>query len=100
MTVALSATEFAPASQIRTAADDHERARILLQLPDTIIADYAEPLRLACVAAKFEAGCQFLFIRVSALSAVRDRSGRLPDKEANRLEQWRAHFAEFARMAG
>lgn len=82
--------------QMLNAASHRERARVLLQLPDSILLKYFEVFAKACVAASFEAGAEFIVLRQAACRATRDENGILPAKIYQALESERAAMIRFA----
>lgn len=83
-------TMFPPAAQIIAAASDARRAAIILRLPDALTFTHAEPLMAACRDAGFVAGAEFILIRSTAFSAVRQIDGRLPAPIAAAIQTARA----------
>lgn len=85
--------------QLRAATGQPAMAGMLLRLPDALVLEHQIEILRACREQRFSAGAQFVDIRVAALCALRDRVGRLPDREAGTLEQWRAAFAALAQRS-
>lgn len=65
--------------QMHEADGDAERATILLAVPDLVLAKYADVFVEACRRARFDDGEEFIAVRLSALRAVRDGFGNLPE---------------------
>jgi hypothetical protein len=84
------------AVQIRHAASDRERARLVLCLSDALAVEHCADLRAACLEAGFPAGACFIDIRVLAARAVRTPDGRMPAELAERVEYWRRGMAALA----
>lgn len=82
--------------QIHEAADDRERARLLLKLPDTIMLKYADVFDTACRRAQFDAGQAFILERVTAMRAIRDDRGVLPPATQVTLVGLRRLLADYA----
>lgn len=87
---------FHVAHQILVAQTDRERAAILLRLPDDIVVTRGHLLREACTARSFPMGATFLEHRLAALTATRDRDGKLPEHHVRSLEIWRRGFVALA----
>jgi len=87
---------FPIARQILAAETDRACAAILLRLADDTLVTKGQVLREACLAAGFGMGTQFLDIRLAALSAVRDREGRLPEQHVRAVENWRRGLVALA----
>lgn len=85
--------------QIKLAHGRREIAQILLRVPDGILMTHGEVLRAECRRAHFNEAVHFIELRLSALDAVRDSAGRLPDQVQIPLESWRSSFAAFARSS-
>lgn len=85
--------------QLHEATTDAERAGILLRLPDALVAAEVEQLQAACVEGGFPLGRDYLAIRHSQQSAVRDRQGNLPDQVAEQLEYWRRGMVAISESA-
>lgn len=81
---------FPPAAQIITAPSHARRAAIILRLPDALTFTHAEPLMAACRDTGFAAGAEFILIRSTAFSAVRQIDGRLPAAIAAAIQTARA----------
>lgn len=75
--------------QMHDAETDSARARILLNVPDILLAKYREPFEQACRRARFDAGEDFILQRVVAMRAVRDDLGNLPKEKALALKDGR-----------
>jgi hypothetical protein len=64
--------------QMHEAETDADRARLLLNVPDGVLAKYAGVFAAACRRAGFVGGESYVALRVSAFAAVRDDMGNLP----------------------
>ncbi|TIV65825.1 MAG: hypothetical protein E5V86_10615 [Mesorhizobium sp.] len=82
--------------QLHDADGDRARAGILLRMPDSVLLKYHVVIDTACRKAGFEAGAQYLSIRVSLTLAVRDGDGLPPVELAVTWEQYRRALVEFA----
>jgi len=83
--------------QFHEAANDEERAQLLLMVSDAVLMKYREVFEAACRRAGFEAGLQFIDWRRAAWHAVRGPDGR----HKNPLfEEMRKLFADFAGTGG
>ena len=82
--------------QLHDADGDQARADILLRMPDSVMLKYHEVIHAACRRAGFEAGSNYLALRVSLSLAVRDAAGMLPADLMVSEEQYRRALAEFA----
>ncbi|MER9665531.1 hypothetical protein [Mesorhizobium sp. M0203] len=82
--------------QLHDADGDRSRADTLLRMPDSIMLKYHPVIEAACRRAQFEAGSNFVALRVSLALAVRDASGLPPVDLAAKAEQYRIGMAEFA----
>lgn len=82
--------------QLRAAADNRERAQLLLQCPDEIVLRHEPALRQLCERAGFSAGADFVVLRAAAQLAVRDPDGALPMRLARPLEDYRRALALYA----
>ncbi len=82
--------------QMHDAADDRARARILLQVPDTVLMKYRPVFEDACLRAGFELGRSFIDWRRASWHAVRGADGAL----GRDFCEVRAAFAEFANADG
>lgn len=79
--------------EMHDAADDRDRAGILLILPDAVLMKHREIFEAACHRARFEAGLQFIAARHAAWHQKRLDDGTLPDGP---LDTMRAALAAFA----
>lgn len=82
--------------QLHEADGDRARADTLLRMPDAVMLKYHEVIDRACRRAGFEAGSNYLALRVSLSLAVRDAVGMLPADLMVSEEQYRRALAEFA----
>ncbi|RWC25887.1 hypothetical protein [Mesorhizobium sp.] len=82
--------------QLYNADGDRARADTLLRMPDSVILKYHEVIAAACRRAGFEAGWNFVALRLSLGLAVRDAAGMPPADLAVSAELFRAGLAEFA----
>lgn len=82
-----------PARQILEAENDSVRARLVLQLSDSLVLEYFDELRGACDEAGFDAGVGYLAERFVALHAVRSPEGSLSPAQLGHLEIWRRGLA-------
>lgn len=82
--------------QMHDAADDRARADILLRVPDTILLKFAALFEECCRKACFEAGSNFILLRLVAMRAVRSADGTLPADTVAHLDSYRAGLAVFA----
>lgn len=82
--------------QMHDAEDDRARAGILLSVPDLLLAKFATVFDDACRRAAFDAGRDFIVVRLTAMRAVRDETGNLPTPVAAQLEEYRTTLAAFA----
>lgn len=79
--------------QMHKAADDRERAAVLLAVPDAVLAKYRTVFDRACQRAGFDLGREYIEMRRAEWCATRGRDGR----HTNPLfEQVREHMAAFA----
>ena len=85
--------------QVKLAASKREIAQILLRVPDGILMTHHEVLTAECRKARFPDAISYMTVRLVALDAVRDKSGRLPDAVLGPLENWRIAFAAFAQSS-
>lgn len=85
--------------QLHDADGDRSRADTLLRMPDSVMLKYHEVIEGACRRAGFEAGWNFVAVRVSLCLAVRDGAGRAPAELEIVAEQFRAGMADFATRA-
>lgn len=88
------------ARQILRSNTDAERAAILLQLPDLLIAQKTDVLREACEACGFDDGIGYIAVRAATSSATRDEYGQLPADKLDQLERWRCGMAALAHQIG
>lgn len=86
--------------KLREAKSHAERAQILLSLPDAITLEHADRLATVCAQARFQAGVDFLAVRVAAMQANRDAHGLLPRSIGIELDAWRVAFSEVAAAKG
>ncbi|BAB54377.1 hypothetical protein [Mesorhizobium japonicum] len=82
--------------QLHDADGDRARADILLRMPDAVVMTFHPVIDAACHRAGFEAGANFLAVRVSLSLAVRDGKGQPPAELAIVAEQFRIGMAEFS----
>lgn len=87
---------FPIARQILEAETDQRRAAILLRVPDDTVATKGDLLKQACAEAGFTMGATFLELRIGALTATRDRDGKLPEQYLRTFETWRRGFVALA----
>lgn len=66
-----------------------ERASILLRLSDAVIAAKVEHLQDACRETGFQAGVDFLSLRLAQHCATRTETGEMPKAIVEQLEYWR-----------
>lgn len=81
--------------QMHDAEDDRERATILLQVPDIILIKYRSVFEASCSRARFDAGLAFIELRLTAVRAVRNEFGQLPDHLS--FAGHKARFVQFAK---
>lgn len=86
--------------QMHEAETDAVRARLLLNLPDGVLAKYAGVFASACRRARFDAGEEYVALRVAAFAAVRDDCGNLPRLLALSLRDARAAMIAATGAAG
>ena len=79
--------------QMHDAADDRERALVLLSVSDAVLMKYRHVFEAACRRARFDAGVEFVAWRRAAWHAVRGADGLHKRAE---FEAVRAVFAAFA----
>lgn len=82
--------------QMHEAADDRQRALLLLKLPDSILLKYAGEIDGACRRAHFDAGRAFVLERVTSMRAIRDDAGVLPPAAQVTLVGMRRLLADYA----
>jgi len=82
--------------EMHDAPDDRARADILLRVPDTILLKFSPVFEECCRKARFEAGTNFIVLRLVALRAVRDAGGNLPADTVAHLDSYRQGLAVFA----
>lgn len=82
--------------QLHDADGDRARADTLLRMPDSVMLKYHEVIERACRSAGFEAGRNYLALRVSLSLAVRGADGLPPTQLAITEEQYRRALVEFA----
>lgn len=82
--------------QLHDADGDRSRADTLLRMTDAVMMKYHPGIDAACRRAGFEAGSNFVALRVSLCLAVRDGAGLPPSDLADSFERYRAGMAEFA----
>ncbi|MER9164380.1 hypothetical protein [Mesorhizobium sp. M0715] len=82
--------------QLHDADGDRARADTLLRMPDSVILKFHRVIDTACRRAGFEAGWNFVALRVSLGLAVRDGAGLPPSDLAASVELFRVGLAEFA----
>ena len=82
--------------QLHEADGDRARADTLLRMPDSVMLKYHEVIDAACRRAGFEAGWNFVALRVSLALAVRDASGMPPADLLASAELFRVGLADFA----
>jgi hypothetical protein len=82
--------EFPAAAQIRAAADDAGRARILLRLSDVVVTEQLSALGAVCEEVGFGMGLGYLQLRFKALAATRCTDGTLPAEQVYSLARWRS----------
>lgn len=85
--------------QLHDADGDRARADTLLRMPDSVMLKYHQVIDDAFRRAGFEAGSNFLALRVSLALAVRDGAGLPPPDLAASAELFRVGLAEFATRA-
>ena len=66
-----------------------QRASILLRLSDAVIAAKVEQLQDACRETGFQAGVDFLSLRLAQHCATRTKTGEMPKALVEQLEYWR-----------
>ena len=88
--------EFPAAAQIRAAADDAGRARILLRIPDLVVVEEMGALSAACRDASFGSGITYVAARAATLLATRDAEGLLPQHLSTALHASRLALVYFA----
>lgn len=76
--------------QFHDADGDAERAKLLLNVPDIILAKYEPVFREACRRARFDIGEDWITQKIDALRAVRDDMGNLPSGKSLALRDCRA----------
>ena len=76
--------------QMHDADGDAVRARLLLNVPDLILAKYRSVFCGACRRAQFDLGEAYVLLKVDAMQAVRDDLGNLPQDKALALRDLRA----------
>lgn len=82
--------------QMHNAADDRERAAVLLAVSDQILCKYRKVFDQACQRASFDLGREYIEMRRAQWCATRGRDGR----HTNPLfEEVRAQMAAFAGTA-
>lgn len=86
--------------QFHDADGDGERARLLLNLSDTLIGKYREAFERACRVARFDEGRTYIALRVNSFRAVRDDLGNLPKETALALKTSREVLVALAMAAG
>ncbi len=86
--------------QMLDAEDDAARARILLNVPDLVLAKYRETFEQACRRARFDAGEEYITVRLATLLAVRDDMGNLPRELALAAKSYRAEMVIATGWAG
>lgn len=84
---------------LHDADGDRARAATLLRMPDSVMLKYHQVIDTACRRAGFEAGSNYLALRVSLSLAVRDGAGMPPAELAASADQYRRALADFAREA-
>jgi hypothetical protein len=82
--------------QLHEADGDRARADTLLRMTDAVMMKYHPVIDAACRRAGFEAGSNFVALRVSLCLAVRDSAGLPPPDLFKSFEQYRTGLAEFA----
>ncbi|QKC83253.1 hypothetical protein [Mesorhizobium sp. NZP2077] len=82
--------------QLHEADGDRSRADTLLRMPDSVMLKYQMVIEGACRRAGFEAGRNYLALRVSLSLAVRDADGLPPTELSITWEQYRRALVEFA----
>lgn len=82
--------------QLQLAQSRAEVAQILLRVSDAVLMTHGEVMTAECRRLRFPEAVTFIDLRLSVLDAVRDRSGRLPDRIAGPVENWRIAFAAYA----
>lgn len=82
--------------QLHDADGDRARADVLLRMPDSVVLKYQEPIDAACRRTGFQAGSDYVSLRVSVCLAVRDEQGRPPLGLAEAADAFRRGLAEFA----
>lgn len=79
--------------QMHDAADDRVRARLLLEVPDTILMRHREVFEAACRRAGFDLGLQFIDMRRAGWHAVRGSDGL---HKNDLFDEVRSAFARYA----
>lgn len=82
--------------QLHDADGDRARADTLLRMPDSVMLKYPMVIDGACRRAGFEAGMNYLSLRIALSISVRDSQGLQPAGLVAKAEQFRAAMAEFA----
>ena len=94
MADSLASSQLPIIRHMHDAADHHERAAVLLRVPDIVLMKHRGVFEDACRRAQFEAGIAFIEWRRATWHAVRDPDGQLADPEFDAV---RSAFAAFAR---
>lgn len=82
--------------QLHDADGDRMRADVLLRMPDSVLLKYQGVILESCSRARFQAGENFVALRVSLMLAVRDGQGMPPPDLSAKAEAYRAGLAEFS----
>jgi len=80
--------------RMHDAETDRERAAVLLEVPDRILAKYRPVFEQACVRARFDLGLEYIAIRKAEWCATRGPDGR---HKSSIFEDARKNFAAFAK---
>jgi len=82
--------------QLLEARNHHARAGLLLRVPDALLLTKADVMAEACTKADFPLGADYIAVRVSAMSAVRQVNGDMPQGVVQQLDYWRSAFCAIA----
>ncbi|MEO8684924.1 MAG: hypothetical protein ABI414_08805 [Devosia sp.] len=93
---AFESSNFYLVDRIAVAANQAERAALLLAAPDDVVLAKAGALSEVCIEAGFQDGLNFINVRVATLCAKRLPSGELPDALRDQVEYWRNGLAAIA----
>jgi hypothetical protein len=98
--VTSSDASFPIAAMVRDADSHADRARLVLRVPDAIVASHGTEIQDACLEAGFKIGALYITVRSALLNATPDKQGRTPPEYVRNAEMWRRALFAMSLGAG